>query len=59
MHSIRRATFPVGRQSVWCERNVCRIRNVTFTVLEEKVCSTRRVASPVWGEDCAVSGDSA
>ena len=39
----------VGRQGVWCEKKVCRIKNVTLTVRRESVqylechiCSTRR-----------------
>ena len=51
---IGRATSAVGRQCVWCEQNVCSIRNVTASVRGEKVCSTRRVESAVRGEGSEV-----
>ena len=39
---------------MWSEEKVCIIKNVTLAVRGEKVCSTRRVASTVQGEGCAV-----
>ena len=54
VYKIRRAASAVGKQDVWCEENLCIIRNVAIEVVGEKVCSTRRVASAVRGEDCAV-----
>ena len=47
VHSIGRATSAVVGQGVcvWCEENVCSIRNVRLVVREKEMCSTRRVAS--------------
>ena len=38
---MRRATFSVGGQGVWCEEKVCIIRDVTFAVQGEK-CAVHR-----------------
>ena len=46
-YSIRRAASAVGKQDVWCEENLCIIRNVAIEVVGEKVCSTRRVTSAI------------
>ena len=54
VYSMRRAASAVGKQDVWCEKNLCIIRNAAIKLLGEKVCSTMRVASAVRGEGCAV-----
>ena len=47
MYSVRTATYAVGGQGVWFEEKVGSIRNLTSAVQEEKVCSTKIVASAV------------
>ena len=44
---MRGATYAVRGQCVSLEEKACSIRNVTSAVQVEKVCTTRRVASPV------------
>ena len=46
VYSMMRATCAVRGQCV-VGGKVCSIRNVTSAVQVEKVCTTRRVASPV------------
>ena len=36
VYRMRRATFSVGGQGVWCEEKVCIIKDVTFAVQGEK-----------------------
>ena len=54
MYNIRRATSGAGGEDVWCEEKVSSIKNVTSPVRGEKVCSTRRIASVVREEGCAM-----
>ena len=57
MYSTRIATSDVGRQGVWCEEKLYSIKNVTPAVLGEKVCSTRKVASTLRRDGCAMRGE--
>ena len=57
MYSTRIATSDVGGQGVWCEEKLYSIKNVTPAVLGDKVCSTRKVASTLRGEGCAMRGE--
>ena len=54
VYSIKKSTSVSERQGVWCEEKICSIRNVTFEVRVEKVCSTREVASALQEELCTV-----
>ena len=50
-----KCTYAVKRcVGVWCEEIVCSIKNVTSGIPGEKECSSRRVASAVQQEGCAV-----
>ena len=53
VYSIRRVTFVIGGEGVWCEEKVFIMMSVTPVVPIENVFSTRRVASAVRGEDFA------
>ena len=57
VYRTRTATSDVGGQGVWCEEKLYSIKNVTPAVLGEKVCSTRKVASSLRGEGCAMRGE--
>ena len=41
----------------WCEEKLYSIKNVIPAVLGEKVCSTRKVATTLRGECCAMRGE--
>ena len=47
VYSVRTAAYAVGGEGIWFEEKVGSIRNVTSAVQEEKVCSTKTVASAV------------
>ena len=57
VYSTKIATSDVGGQGVWCEEKLYSIKTVTPAVLGEKVCSTRKVASILRGEGCAMRGE--
>ena len=57
VYSTRIATSDVGGQGVWCEEKLYSMKNVIPAVLGEKVCSTRKVATTLRGEGCAMRGE--